>query len=174
LFGVFISTYDAVPFDETCEFDPFLQQKENLQIIKQKDFEIKNKRKCMEILTQVITQPSQIHTSNFQNKTNLEKENINQQQNSENKEKQQNLENKENTNNIGPLTQTFQSLTNSTHPTHVISKKENISQFDLMGMLFKHQMHAQKEEDLEWDKRQKRREENNRRFQELMLNNFKK
>ena len=65
-------------------------------------------------------------------------------------------------------------MTNSTHPTHVISKKENISQFDLMGMLFKHQMHAQKEEDLEWDKRQKRREENNRRFQELMLNNFKK
>ena len=49
-------------------------------------------------------------------------------------------------------------MTNSTHPTHVISEKENISQFDLMGMLFKHQMHAQKEEDLEWDKRQKRRE----------------
>ena len=38
-----------------------------------------------------------------------------------------------------------------------------------MGLLFKHHLHAQKEEDIEFERRQRRREENNQRFQEMLL-----
>jgi len=52
--------------------------------------------------------------------------------------------------------------------------KTNITNFDVMGLLMKQHIYCQNQEDEAWERRQKRREENNRHFQELILKNFKR
>tara|TARA_B110000881_G_C18205706_1_gene331793 strand:- start:260 stop:391 length:132 start_codon:yes stop_codon:yes gene_type:complete len=43
-----------------------------------------------------------------------------------------------------------------------------------MGFLYKQQMKFQEDEDIIFERREKRKQENQRRFQEMMIQNFKK
>ena len=68
----------------------------------------------------------------------------------------------------GPLTQKFTSL------QKVANTSDNkINNYDVMGFLFKQQMKYQSEQDIAFERREKRKEENQRKFQQMILNNFK-
>jgi len=159
-------TYDAMPFDENAEIDPFISQRKNLQKLKNSNIMIKDKRKSLEILSQVISHPPPHPLHQYQQQPSpLESINQNIQHNSTIEKSSNNKENEE-----GILTQNFNALKN--HSQQSLSQ-DKISNFNLMGLLFKQQIHYQKEEDEAWERRQKRREENNRAFQKMMLNEFK-
>ena len=127
-------------------------------------------------LPQISAYPPQIlaarQTNNHEKQKIESQENVNKQ--IKNKENQDNvnkqIENKENEQN-GILTQNFHNVQNNSF--QIQTNKTNVSNFDVMGLLMKQQVHYQKQEDEAWERRQKRREENNRKFQELLLKNFK-
>ena len=51
--------------------------------------------------------------------------------------------------------------------------QNEVGHYDLMGFIFKHQMKFESEQDAAFERRQRRKEENQRRFHEMMLKNFK-
>jgi hypothetical protein len=127
---------------------------------------IKDKRKSLEILSQVISHPPPHPLHQYQQQPSpLEAINQNIQENFTTKNSPNSKENEE-----GILTQNFNALKNNSQQSLFHDK---ISHFNLMGLLFKQQIHYQKKEDAAWKRRQKRSEENNRRFQKMMLNQFK-
>lgn len=67
------------------------------------------------------------------------------------------------------LTQKF----NQVQKQSLTLRQKNISQFDVMGFLFKQQMKYEQDQDELFERRQKRKTENQRRFQEMILQNFK-
>ena len=56
----------------------------------------------------------------------------------------------------------------------LLSKSQNLlNDFDVMGFIFKQQMKFQTEQDVAFERQQRRKAENQRRFQEMILKNFK-
>jgi len=56
----------------------------------------------------------------------------------------------------------------------LLSKSQNLlNDFDVMGFIFKQQMKFQTEQDVAFERQQRRKDENQRRFQEMILKNFK-
>ena len=56
----------------------------------------------------------------------------------------------------------------------LLSKSQNLlNDFDVMGFIFKQQMKFQTEQDVAFERQQRRKDENQRRFQEIILKNFK-
>ena len=52
--------------------------------------------------------------------------------------------------------------------------ENQINNYDVRGFLYKQQMKFQEDEDIIFERREKRKQENQRRFQEMMIQNFKK
>ena len=176
--------YDTVPFDENEVYDPHMLQKRNLMKIKQLP-QNSMKRKSLEELTQNLIHPpilSQLSDHQFPYQTqNSALQFPYQEQNSglhltQQKSSSDNhppLEKHPVHENLpGLLTQKFKSLQNQKASTTICENQ--INNYDVMGFLYKQQMKFQEDEDIIFERREKRKQENQRRFQEMMIQNFKK
>ena len=127
------------------QVDPVIQQKRNFHI--QQKLNVK-KRPSLEDLSQKITAPQFPYISAppiLSISQPPPKDNVNE----------------------NSLTQKFNDAT-----TSQISKP-TVSDFDVMGFIFKQQMKFQTEQDVAFERQQRRKAENQRRFQEMILKNFK-
>ena len=74
---------------------------------------------------------------------------------------------------VSSLTQEFKKATTSSNENANTISKQDLNNFTLMGFMVKHQMKFEHEEREAARRQQLRREENHRRFQEMILNKFK-
>ena len=192
-------TYDLTGFNPNDEVDPFQHQRQVIQKLKNTK-SIKEKRPSLEILSQVF--PKEMATRStlvmksmsdsppsyspsieedilLSNKSVHNKENVDIKESLSNSNKNNDMQ--RNYSSQLSLSQRKETNIQNTNLSQFcltqnqslnqVSKEQN-EKFTLMGMLFKHHLKCQDEENEAFERFQRRKQETTARFQEMMLKHF--